>query len=228
MDEKIVISLGGSLIIPEEIDIEFLSRFREIILGYVAQGKKFFIITGGGKICRKYQEAAKKIVPLSKDDLDWLGIHATRFNAEFLRLLFGEYANENIISDSFAEHDFKKPILIGSGWNPGHSTDYGAVLASIKMDGKKVINLSNIDYVYDSDPKKNPDAKKFERISWEKYLTFIPKEWDPGLSTPFDPVASREAEKEGVEVAIINGADLSELSNYIDGLPFKGTIITND
>ncbi len=225
MEEKIVISLGGSLIIPEEIDTEFLARFREIILGYVAQGKKFFIITGGGKICRKYQEAAKKIVPLSKDDLDWLGIHTTRFNAEFLKLLFGNYANEKIISDSFADAHFEKPITIGSGWNPGHSTDYGAVLASIKMDGRKVINLSNIDYVYDSDPKKNPDAKKFERISWAEYLKFIPKEWDPGLSTPFDPIASREAEKEGVEVAIINGVHLSELSNYIDGKPFRGTII---
>jgi uridylate kinase len=54
----------------------------------------------------------------------------------------------------------------------------------------------------------------------------IPKEWDPGLSSPFDPVAAKEAEAIGLEVAIINGAKLEELSNYLDDKPFVGTIIS--
>ena len=56
MDKKehIIISLGGSLIIPEEVDTVFLKEFIRMIKDYVAQGFHFVIITGGGKICRKY------------------------------------------------------------------------------------------------------------------------------------------------------------------------------
>jgi uridylate kinase len=88
------------------------------------------------------------------------------------------------------------------------------------------VNLSNVDYVYESDPHKNPKAKKIEKISWAEFRKLIPKEWDPGLSSPFDPVAAKEAESLGIEVAIINGAKLAEFSNYLDDKPFVGTIIS--
>jgi uridylate kinase len=88
------------------------------------------------------------------------------------------------------------------------------------------VNLSNIDYVYDSDPRKNPDAKKIEKISWADFRKLIPEEWDPGLSSPFDPVAAKEAQSLGLEVAIIYGEKLQEFSNYLDDKPFVGTVIS--
>jgi uridylate kinase len=57
-------------------------------------------------------------------------------------------------------------------------------------------------------------------------VQLIPSEWDPGLSSPFDPVAAREAEKSNLEVAVINGAKLGEFENYLDGKPFVGTTIS--
>ena len=65
------------------------------------------------------------------------------------------------------------------------------------VGARKIINLSNTDYVYNSDPKINPNAKKIEKISWTEYRKLIPKEWNPGLNSPFDPIASEMAEKEG-------------------------------
>ena len=94
------------------------------------------------------------------------------------------------------------------------------------LGARRLVNLSNIDYVYDKDPKKYPDAKKFERIAWPDFRSLIPPEWDPGLSSPFDPVAAKEAETLGLEVAIINGAHLEEFSNYLDNKPFVGTVIS--
>ena len=85
-----------------------------------------------------------------------------------------------------------------------------------------------MDYVYTDDPKKNPLAEKIEQISWEDYRKLIPKEWSPGLSSPFDPMASELAEKENIEVAIMNGQPLDHLSNYLEGKEFQGTIIKND
>lgn len=226
MEEKIIISLGGSLIIPEELDVAFLKAFKALILSHVAQGKKFVITTGGGKICRKYQDAAKQIKEIKSDELDWLGIYATRFNAEFLKILFGELAENEIILDPTFPISLDKSIIVGGGWKPGWSTDYDAVLLCKQLGAKKIINLSNIDYAYDKDPKKYPDAKKIEKISWADYRAIIPKEWNPGLNSPFDPIASKMAEEEGMTVIIMNGKPIDNLEKCLNGEAFNGTVIS--
>jgi uridylate kinase len=227
MQETIVISLGGSLIVPNQVDVDFLRDFKTLIFEQIKRGKKFAIITGGGKTCRNYQAAAREISPLSNSDLDWLGIYATRFNAELLRLILGEENTEKeIIINPNLPIDFKKNIVLGAGWEPGNSTDLDAVLIAKNLGAKKVINMSNIDYVYDFDPKKNPEAKRFEKLSWAEYRKLIPKEWNPGLNSPFDPVASELAEGEGLEVIIMNGKPISNLLNCLKGEKFLGTIIS--
>lgn len=224
--ERIVVSVGGSLIVPDGIDTDFLKRFKALVLEKIEAGYAFVIIAGGGKVCRRYQEAANSITPLSRQDLDWLGIHVTRLNAQLLRNIFSGYAHPQIIKNPTEDIEADKPVLIAAGWQPGCSTDYDAVLIAKNLGARRVVNLSNIDYVYDSDPKANPAAKKIKKISWAAFRDLIPKEWDPGLSSPFDPVAAREAEALSLEVAIMNGEKLGEFSNYLDGKPFIGTIIS--
>lgn len=209
MEEKIIISLGGSLVVPEEIDAEFLHSFRDLILEEVAQGKKFSIIVGGGKLARKYQKVATDLVKASNEDLDWLGIKALNLNAELVRVIFGK-------TEGISIHGAEKP---------GNSTDLGAVKLAKANGAKKVINLSNTDYVYDSDPKQNPNAKKFEEISWSEYRKLIPEEWSPGLNAPFDPIASKAAEEDNIEVVIMNGKPVENLKKYLNGEKFSGTKI---
>jgi uridylate kinase len=223
--ETIVISLGGSLIIPDEIDVDFLEDFKRLILSHTEKGKKFVIITGGGKICRRYQDVLKKIEKPSSEDLDWLGIYSTRFNAEFVKILFRDLAEPEIIVDPTLPIKLSKSIIVGGGWKPGWSTDYVAVVLGKQLGAKKVINLSNTDYVYDSDPKTNINAKKIERISWAEYRKLIPAEWNPGLNSPFDPIASKMAEEEGMEVVIMNGKMIDNLAKCLAGENFTGTII---
>jgi len=224
--ERVVVSVGGSLIVPDGIDVEFLTNFKTLILEKVQRGLTFSIIAGGGKTARRYQEAANAVTPLSRHDLDWIGIHSTRLNAQLLRNIFVGYAHSQIIKNPTIDIEAEEPLIIAAGWQPGCSTDYDAVLVAKNIGASRLVNLSNIDYVYDSDPKKNPNAKKIEKISWADFRNVIPKEWDPGLSSPFDPVAAKEAEALGLEVAIINGEKLQEFSNYLDGKPFIGTIIS--
>lgn len=225
--EYVVVSVGGSLIVPGEIDTTFLHNFRALILSKVAEGDSFFIITGGGKTARRYQEAAHEVRgDLPRADLDWLGVHSTRLNAHLLRTLFEEQAQARIVKNPSRRLKARSSIVIGAGWKPGWSTDYCAVLAAKQLGAKKLINLSNIDYVYTADPKKDPNAQKIEKISWSDFRKIIPDHWDPGLSSPFDPVAAKEAESLGLEVAVINGGKLQEFNNYLDGKPFAGTIIS--
>ncbi len=226
MEEVIIISLGGSLIIPEEVDINFLRDFKALILEHVKNGKKFLITTGGGRICRKYNLVAQELSTPSNEDLDWIGIASLKLNAELMRVIFGEYAHHEVVSNLSGNITFDKPVVIGSAYKPGWSSDWNAVLGAKTTGAKKVINLSNADYVYDADPKLDPNAKKIERISWTEYREIIPKEWNPGLHTPFDPIASKEAHEAGIEVAIMNGKPIDNLKNYLNGEKFLGTVIS--
>ena len=219
-------SVGGSLIVPDQIDTDFLSRFKTLLLEKAGAGFSFVIIAGGGKVCRRYQEAANAVTPLSQEDLDWLGIHVTRLNGQLLRNVFAKYAHPQVVRDPTIPIDTDKPILIAAGWQPGCSTDYDAVLMAKNLGAKRLVNLSNIDYVYTADPREDPSAQKIEKISWADFRKLIPEEWAPGLSAPFDPVAAREAEALGLEVAIINGAHLDRFASYLDGKPFVGTVVS--
>jgi uridylate kinase len=214
--------------VPDEIDTTFLTNFRELLLKKIdQQSLSFFIITGGGKTARRYQDAANEVRgDLSREDLDWLGIHSTRLNAHLFRTLFSEQAQARIVKDPTRKFADGSSIVIGAGWKPGWSTDYCAVLAAKQLGAKKLVNLSNIDYVYTKDPRKFPDAVKIEKSNWADFRKLIPDHWDPGLSSPFDPIAAKEAEKLGLEVAVINGKKLDEFDNYLSGKPFAGTIIS--
>jgi uridylate kinase len=225
--EYIVVSVGGSLIVPDGIDTGFLHNFRSVILDQVGRGVSFFIITGGGMTARSYQKAAQEVRgDLDRDDLDWIGIHSTRLNAHLMRALFKEEAQERIIKNPTRSIRGNSPIIIGAGWRPGWSTDYIAVMAAKQLGAKKLINLSNIDYVYTKDPREFPDAEKLEQVDWARFRTLIPDHWDPGLSSPFDPVAAKEAESLKLEVAVMNGRNTAEFENYLTGRPFKGTVIS--
>ncbi|MFI5260591.1 MAG: UMP kinase [Candidatus Paceibacteria bacterium] len=224
--ERVVVSVGGSLIVPDGIDTDFLTRFKSLVLEKVQRGFTFSIIAGGGKTARRYQDAANVVTPLSRYDLDWIGIHSTRLNAQLLRNIFVGYAHPQVVKNPTIDIEADEPIIIAAGWQPGCSTDYDAVLMAKNIGATRLVNLSNIDYVYESDPRKDPAAKKIEKISWAAFRKLIPEEWDPGLSSPFDPVAAKEAESLGIEIAIINGAKLEEFSNYLDDKPFIGTIIS--
>jgi len=224
--ERVVVSVGGSLIVPDQIDTDFLSKFKALILKKIEEGFSFSIISGGGKTARRYQDAADAVSPLSTHDKDWLGIHATRLNAQLLRNVFVGYADAHVIKNPTKDITSDKPIIIAAGWKPGFSTDYCAVQIAKNLDARRLVNLSNIYYVYTADPKKDKDAKKIEKIGWAEFRTIIPDHWDPGLSSPFDPIAAKEAEALGLEVAIINGAKLNEFSNYLSGKPFVGTVIS--
>jgi uridylate kinase len=224
-NKKIIISLGGSLMVPDEIDVSFIKKFKDLIESYVNKQYRFYIIVGGGKICRRYQSAANELARLSPEETDWIGIHVTRLNAHFMRVIFKELAYPDIITDPELAEDIKHPVVIGAGWKPGWSTDFDAIILAKTVGAERVINLTNTDYVYDSDPKHNPDAKKITDISWADFRNIIPKEWQPGLNSPFDPIASKEAEANGIEVAIMNGQNIENLSKYLDDLKFEGTII---
>ena len=229
MSETIVMSVGGSLIVPGQIDTVFLASLKAFIDTQTTQeGRRFIIIAGGGRTARNYQDAAAAVSELNAEDLDWMGIHATRLNGHLLRTIFRDSAHRVMITnpDEILDVPKHEKVVIAAGYRPGSSTDLRAVQIAEKIGATKVINLSNIDYVYTADPRTNPDAQKIETISWPEFRALIPADWDPGLSSPFDPIAAKVAERDNIEVAIINGDNLEEVVKYLDSESFIGTKIS--
>jgi len=225
--KPIVISLGGSLVVPNGgIDTKFLSQFNTFIRGKIAKKWRFFIVVGGGATARHYIESAKGIAGKITDwDLDWLGIHSTRLNAHLVRTIFQDIAHPRIIAnyEKKIEH-LTQPLVISSGWKPGCSTDYDAVVLAREYGAKVVVNMSNIVCVYDKDPNRFPSAKKLHNLTWEEFEKIVGNKWQPGSNLPFDPIATKLAKKLGIAVYVV-GKDLKNLDRIFDGQDFIGTVI---
>jgi len=227
---KIVMSIGGSLIVPGEgIDTQFLNNLNDFVRSELAKNKnrQFFLVAGGGHIARRYRDAGEEVLKhrLTIEDLDWLGIHATRLNAQLLRTIFRDIAHPHLIKHYEIIRKVEEPVVVAAGWKPGWSTDFDAVLLCEDYGMREVINLSNIEKVYDKDPNKHANAKAIDKISWKGFRKLVGDKWAPGMHAPFDPVAAQKAESLGVKVTVLSGHDFGNLKNYFNGKKFVGTVI---
>ena len=223
--DTIIISLGGSIINPGDINLSFLKNFISFVRGEVEQGKTFVIITGGGAPSREYVSAMKEYGTFSQEEMDVVGIYATRLNAVFIRTLFGDdICHPDILMHSEDLSRVEKPVAIGGGTKPGHSSDMCAVHLAGVVGSKDVINITNTTHVYDRDPNKFEDAEKIEKLSWDEYRALIPSEWKASMSTPFDPVASAQAQELGLQV-VITGLSIENLQKYMQTGQIDGSII---
>ena len=223
--KTIVIAVGGSLLVPEFIDVQFIKQLKSIIKDLINQNHQIALVIGGGKTARIYQSAARDLGVEKSTDLDWIGIKSIRLNCELLLRAFSDLDVHKKVIEKWEEaKGIQEHLIIVGAWEPGCSSDTDAIELARVLGSKQVINFSNISHVYSEDPRKNPDAEKYEKLSWKEYQNLIPNAWVPGLSAPFDPVASRLAEKYGMRVVVL-GASLENLKNYLDAKYFEGTIV---
>lgn len=226
--KPIVISLGGSLIVPPTgIDTTFLSELSTFVRKKIQEDYRFFLVAGGGATARQYIQGAKSIVGTVRDvDLDWLGIHTTRLNAHLIRTIFHDIAHPRVITNYEKKIvSLKQPVVVAAGWKPGCSTDYDAVLIARDYGAPVLINMSNITCVYDRDPNQLPNAKPIHTISWKDFAGLVDGEWKPGMNVPFDPLATKLAAQMGLTVYIV-GKDLLNLNRILSGESFVGTVIS--
>lgn len=223
-----IISLGGSLVRPASgIDTNFIKKFSVFIGSQAKKGNYFLIVVGGGSLAREYVDNTSKIKRLKSEEKDWLGIHATRLNAYLIKLALREIAYPDIIVDERVNlGEINDKVIVASGFKPGFSTDGVAVLLAEKLGEDKVINLSNIDYIYDKDPKKNKNAIRIRDIRWRDFKRIVGSSWQPSSHLPFDPIASKMAYKADIAVVVANGHKLKNLGRIIEGKTFSGTLIS--
>jgi len=182
-----IISLGGSIVAPEGVDVRFLSEFRKRILLWLHEdpARRVVLIPGGGSPARVWQQAYRSIVDTPITDLqDWIGVAATRLNAALVKAVFGDLCPDEVVTDPTAPFAWTGRVLVAAGWKPGFSTDFDAVLLAERFGAKTVVNLSNIAQVYTDDPKKNPDARPLTSVNWPEFQRIVGTEWKPGITPP--------------------------------------------
>ncbi len=224
-----VISLGGSIIAPDRVDSHFLSSFYSEIRKYLDEDRtrKLIFVCGGGAPARIYQNALREVrKDCSSSEQDWLGIKATHLNGSLVRAVFSEYVSDDLVTDPTAENiGFTGQVLVAAGWKPGFSTDTDAVYLARRFNADTVINLSNIAKVYTDDPRKNPDAKPLDAISWTDFIGMVGTTWEPGKNTPFDPIASGMAKESGMKVICAEGRNIGNTLAILRGESYTGTTI---
>ena len=224
----IVLSLGGSLIIPEKVDFKFLKEFKKIILKNTKE-YKFVIVCGGGSIARKYISALEN-VNINKRLQSLAGIGATRMNARFMSYFFNMDPKKGVPHTirSVKKYIRKQDIVFCGGleYKPNQTSDSTA--ADIAEYFNTIfINLTNVFGLHDKNPLKYKDAKFIPKITWKDFDKLANKtKFKPGQHFVLDQTASKIILKNRITTYII-GKNLENLDNILNRRKFRGTIITN-
>lgn len=228
MKKVIVISLGGSLIIPDKINTEFLERFKEIILKNTKK-YKFVVVCGGGKTARSYINGLEKLTYSNKKYLQTLlGISATKFNARFMTYFFGKETNWGIPSDMREVREFlEKNDIVFCGalrYAKKQTSDATAAKLALFFDSE-FINLTNVNGLYSKDPKKFKSARFIPEISSKEFYKITKKiEYKPGQNFILDQKAAEIIKRHGITTYIL-GPDINNLDRLLNKKHFIGTII---
>ncbi len=221
-----VVSIGGSLVIDENgPNAEKIRAIANAISSLHSAGKKFVLVVGGGKTARSYVEAMSSFTS-NNFDLDIMGIHMTRGNA----MLFSSAlpsAHKEVLNDFSKAREILDTgkIPVYGGHLPFFTTDsVGALLA--EHLNATFVNLTNVDGIYDSDPAENPDAKRFDQISYQRLVSLLVAGGSkPGQNVVLDLACCLILQRSKIPAAVLNGNDMTNFSNYVNGYSFAGTLI---
>ncbi|MDD1773198.1 MAG: UMP kinase [Methanomassiliicoccales archaeon] len=225
--DKVVISLGGSVLVPDERDAQYLSRL-SWLLTEMSKEFQICVVCGGGRIARYYISTGREL-DFTKDELDNLGIAVTRLNATMLLLALGDEVAPVMPR---SEEEAAKLIedggmIVMGGTTTGHTTDAVAARVAELVKAKRIVNATSVDAAYSADPKKFPDAERYASMTLRKLYDLVNKGvHEAGPSNVFDRLGVEIAMRAGIPIYIIDGRDLDEMENAIRGKDIKGTTVT--
>lgn len=222
----IVLSLGGSQIIPNEINYPYLKEFKKELL-MLSKKFKFVVVCGGGNIARKYINALNR-ENISEKFQGYSGISATRSNARFMNYFFNIDPSIGIpeTMDTLEKYITKKDIIFCGALSYKANRTSDTTAAEVASHFKTIfINITNVKGLYDKNPIEHKDAKMISEISWKDFYVVAKKiGFKPGQHFALDVTAAKIIKKNKIPTYII-GKNVKHIGNIINGKKFSGTII---
>lgn len=222
----VVISVGGSLISPKEIDIAFLKRFRKIVFEY-RHRYRFICVTGGGRWAREGQQALRKLGERRSERWDEIGITATLLNARLLHAAVRDLAHPQIIQKaSEVPRRLRSAVTVSSGWTVGQSSDGVAVDLAARVGSAVVINLTNVAGVYPRPPKPGAShPHPIQQLSFAQYFDLVGTNSESGEHVPFGIVGAKKAARRKIKVLIMSGRTPGPLHGYLKTGEVRGSML---
>ena len=221
--ETIALSIGGSVIHPEDVDVSFFKSLVNL-LKKLSKRYRIYIVVGGGKTARVCIKRGREL-NLNEEILDELGIEITRVNAKLLTSVIGT-SNKEIPFTTDEAKKINKQIVVMGGTTPGHSTDMvGAELAE-KVKADRFIIATNVDGIYDKDPNRYSDAKQLKELSIKQLIDEYGTEWNTaGSNVVIDGPALKIIHRAKIPTFVVNGKRLDQLEKAMTNQLFDGTNI---
>src|SRR4030042_164793 len=215
--ETVVLSLGGSVLVRDDGDTAYIRKLAKILMG-VSSNFKLYVVTGGGKIARYYIKAGRDL-GASESYLDELGIEVTRLNARLMITALGDHACHSPPKNyDEAVHAGKTcSIVVMGGVSPGITTDAVSALLAERVKARRLINATSVDGAYTADPKKDPKAQRIPKMTHKELIDLVGHSTGAGPNQGLDPVGARVLERSRISLAIVDGKDLANLRDALEG-----------
>jgi uridylate kinase len=224
----IVISLGGSIIIPDRINMKVLEDFRAVLLKNT-RDYQFVVVCGGGSTARIYIKGLEKENIRKREFLQGLlGIASTRLNARFMTYFFGRDANQGIphdmddVKNLLKIHDI---VFCGALRYAKNETSDATSAKLARYFNTFFINLTNVNGLHDKNPLIYKNAKFIPEISHKEFYKMANKiKFKPGQHFVLDKKAAEIIKKYNITTYIL-GSDMKNLDNLLNGEHYVGSVI---
>lgn len=223
-----MVSLGGSVIVPDDSDDIFLKRFSEMISS-LCERYQIYLVCGGGKIARYYIKVGRAL-GLPESELDEMGIMSTRINAALVAFSLGDRSAGKVPTDILEAHrlERKGKVVVMGGTVPGHTTDAVSAMLAKEVKACRIINGTSVDAAYTADPRKDPHAERLSRITHQQLYELVNVGMHgAGPSNVFDRLGAQIARDAHIDICIVDGRDLGEMAAAVEGKPIKGTVVSD-
>ncbi len=226
--KKIVISLGGSVLVPS-LEANNVGRYVSVLQRLI-QKCQIFIVVGGGGEARRYIAAARQL-GIDEATADELGILVTRLNARLLVGALGEMAYPRIAGDYTQAKEFagSGKVVVMGGVTPAQTTDAVSAVLAETVGADLLINATSVNGIYSADPKKHAGAVRHEHLTPAQLLNIIARDrLEAGANTVLDIVAGKVIERSGIPLLVLDGRNPENLYRAIVEGRFIGTVVSEE
>lgn len=225
--KKVVISLGGSVLVPT-LDSHLLGEWAAT-LRELAQHYSVFCVCGGGGEARRYISVCRGL-GLDDGTADELGIMVTRINAFLLLSALGDAAYPTVPATyrEAKEAALHQRVVVMGGVAPGQTTDAVSAVLAEEVSADLLVNATAIDAIYSADPKKDPAAERYSRITPANLIDIIMKErMGAGSNMIVDLLAAKIVERSNIPFIVMDGKNPALVKDAIIAGRFDGTVVSD-
>lgn len=220
-----VLSVGGSVLLTGEDDHRYFEDLADVLRRL---GKEFplLVTAGGGRTARDYIRLGREL-GLTEVELDEVGIEVTRLHARLLAARVGPPCPARpptSVPEAVQELRHASPVILG-GTEPGHTTDGVAALLAVRSRAARLVNATNVDGIYERDPRVDPKAHRIDRMRWADFRAMVHAgtTTDAGQNFLFDRLGADLLARAGIPLLVVHGRDLPNLEAALRGQRFRGS-----